>query len=432
MRLLYSLTLYLCLPLVWLYFAWRGLREPDYLRGWGERLGYAKGLPAGGIWVHAASVGEVAAAAPLIRKLRERHPDLPCLVTTVTPTGRQRARAALGGEVSVAYLPFDLPGAVGRFLRRTRPRLGIVLEAELWPNLLHGCRRAGVPLLLANARLSEAGVARYRRGPWGHLIRDTVRGIDRVAAVSETDAARFAALGVPGERISVTGNLKFDLELPPETGQRGAELRRNWRAAERPVWIAASTHAGEETAVLDAHAALLQEHPDLLLILVPRHPQRFDAVADLCRVRGFDFARRSRNDAIGAETRIVLGDTLGELPVFYAAADVAFVGGSLVPGIGGHNLLEPAALHLPLVTGEHLGNWFEVASLLRGAGALRRVVDAAELSEAISAWLEDEPGRETAGEAAANVVESRRGALERTLSLINEYESANERELTQI
>lgn len=420
MRFLYSSALYLLLPTVWVYFAWRGLREPDYLRDWSERLGYIDELPADGIWIHAASVGEVVAAAPLIRTLRERYPDSPCLVTTVTPTGRQRARAALGEAVHVAYLPFDVPGAVRRFLRRTRPRLGILLEAELWPNLLHGCRLAGIPLLLANARLSESRAARYRGGLWGRLIRDALLKIDRIAAVGETDAARFAALDVPEERISVAGNLKFDLEMPPDIRERGAELRREWRAAERPVWIAASTHAGEEEAVLDAHEALLRQHPNLLLILVPRHPQRFDAVADLCRVRGFDFARRSRNETVGADTRVLLGDTLGELPVFYAAADAAFVGGSLVPDIGGHNLLEPAALRLPSVTGTHLGNWAEVTTWLSEAGALHQVADAAGLAEAIKAWLEDDSGRETAGRAAANVVDSRRGALQNTLRLVSD------------
>lgn len=419
MRFLYSLGLYLALPLIFVYFAWRGLREPGYLRGWGERLGFPRRPPADGIWLHAASVGEVAAAGPLVRALRRRYPDMPCLVTTFTPTGRERALASLEGVASVVYLPLDLPGAVGRFLRRTRPRLGVLLEAELWPNLLYRCTRGGVPTLLVNARLSEAGLARYRAGMLGRLIGGAVRRFDRIGAADEADAARFIALGVSRDRIAVTGNLKFDLELPPETAARGVELRSKWRAAQRPVWIAASTHVGEEEAVLEAHGTLLRECPDLLLVLAPRHPQRFDAVAELCRGRGFAFARHSRREEVTMQTRIVLGDTLGELPVLYAAADLAFVGGSLVPGIGGHNLLEPAALRRPMVTGPHLEAWDSVADLLEEAGALRRAADASALADAVDEWLKDIGGRQTAGEAAAGVVASHGGALERTLDLVS-------------
>jgi 3-deoxy-D-manno-octulosonic-acid transferase len=427
MRVLYSLALYLALPLIFAYFVWRGLREPGYLRGWRERLGCTSRLPAGGIWLHAASVGEVAAAVPLVRALRRRYPDSPCLVTVFTPTGRERALAALEGLAEVLYLPLDLPGPVRRFLRRARPRIGILLEAELWPNLLHGCAHAGISTLLINARLSAAGATRYRRGPPGRLIGDALRRIDRIAAVDATDAARFAALGVREARIAVTGNLKFDLELPPDTEERGAELRRAWQAERRPVWIAASTHAGEEEVVLDAHGALLREYPDLLLVLVPRHPQRFDAVAELCRARGLIFARRSRDDAVDGNIRIVLGDTLGELPVFYAAADAAFVGGSLVPGVGGHNLLEPAALRLPLVTGMHSDNWQQAVDWLREAGALRRVEDATALADTVGGWLQDATGREAAGRAAARVVENHGGALERTLRLVSDSLTAGGR-----
>lgn len=418
MRALYTGLLYLALPLVFLYFLWRGLREPGYLKGWGERLGLGRRPPPGGIWLHAASVGEVAAAVPLLRALRERDPDSPLVVTTFTPTGRDRARSALGGTAHVVYLPLDLPGAVRRFLQHAQPRLAILLEAELWPNLLHGCRAAGVPVLLANARLSEASAARYRRGVQGRLIGDALRGIDCIAAVSDEDAERFTALGVPAERVAVTGNLKFDLELPAGVEERGAALRRDWGAAERPVWIAASTHAGEEEIVLSAFAELVRRHPDLLLVLVPRHPQRFDGVAELCRRSGFACARRSRDEPVTAGTQILLGDTLGELVLFYATADLALVGGSLVSGIGGHNLLEPAALRLPVVTGEHLGAWETVADWLREAGALCRVADAAALASAVDECLEDHHGRKMAGLGAARVVEDHGGALARTLRLV--------------
>ncbi|MEQ8800169.1 MAG: lipid IV(A) 3-deoxy-D-manno-octulosonic acid transferase [Salinisphaeraceae bacterium] len=419
-RHVYSLLLILLLPLVLAGFAWRGLREPGYRRGWGQRLEFGRPAATGGIWVHAASVGEVQVAAGLVRGLAERHPELPRLVTTFTPSGCDRARQVLGDIAEVRLLPFDLPGAMRRFVVRHQPRLVIVVETELWPNMLAACRANGVPVMLANARLSDRSVRRYRRWPLRTLMAETVTAIDRVAAARETDAGRFAELGVPVERIHTTGNLKFDLPLPDDVLARGQALRKRWQAEARPVWVAASTHAGEEALVLEAHAILRQSLSDSLLILVPRHAPRFEAVAELVQERSLSYARHSRGEAVHPDTAVVLGDTLGELPHFYAAADLAFVGGSLVSGVGGHNLLEPAALRLPMMTGLHLGAWQTVADWLIEAGALCSVTDAASLAAAAAEALADPAGRRQAGLAAERVVEDHRGALARTLREVPE------------
>lgn len=418
-RWFYNLSLYLVLPLVLLYFLWRGLREPAYLTGWGKRLGASGKLPENSLWVHAASVGEVQAALPLIKALYKRYPQSSILLTTFTPTGRAQARKALGDTALIQFLPFDLPHATWAFMRRARPRMAIIIETELWPNLLRSCARADVPVVIVNARLSEKSITRYQRWPMRALMKPALRAVTQVAAASDADARAFQAMGIPDERITVSGNLKFDLVVPENIAETGQALRHKWLADNRPVWVAASTHAGEEVLVLDALTEVLKALPNLLLILVPRHPQRFSSVATLCSQRGFTVTRRSSKDPVDSETQILLGDTLGELVRFYAAADVALVGGSLVPDIGGHNLLEPAALRLPIAVGTHLGSWSQVADWLQEASALIRVSDAPSLAQAIVECMEDERGRKLAGIAGARVVEAHGGALERTLRLIS-------------
>jgi 3-deoxy-D-manno-octulosonic-acid transferase len=411
-RCLYTLLLYLALPFASLIVAARGLSQREYWRGGWARFGFGPARAGGGIWVHAASVGEVQAAAVLIEALRARAPALEITLSCATPTGRARGRALLPG-LDVRYGPYDLPGSVRRCLKRLRPRMLIVLETELWPNLLHAMQAAGVPTLIASARVSERSARCYQRLPG--LLRASLAAGVWVGAQSEADAQRFTALGVPAHRVTVVGNIKFDRTLPPGVLARGEQLRARY-AAGRAVWVAGSTHAGEEPIVLEAHRLLCQVQPRALLILAPRHPQRFDAAAAAAATQGFGVSRRT-SESSGDDYQVLLLDTLGELAEFYAAADVAFVGGSLV-AIGGHNLLEPAALGLPVLTGPQQFNSAEVARALRAQGALIIVHDAEQLAAALTRLLADPQARAAQGAAGCAAIAANRGALERLLGLI--------------
>lgn len=415
MRLLYLLAVYLSAPLVSLLFLWRGLRDRSYWHHFGERFGFGAPAPAGGIWLHAVSVGEVQACSPLVHALRRRHPQLPLTVTTFTPTGAARARALFGEAAQVRYVPYDLPGAVRRFLRRVRPRLAVIFETELWPHLYRECRRRRIPLVLASARLSARSAQRYRR--CARLFADTLGAAAVVAAQAPRDAERFRALGADPAHTHVTGNLKFDFELPADIETCGAALRQRY-APQRPLWVAGSTHAGEEELLLRAQRLLLQRLPAALLVLAPRHPPRFAEVAQRLTQEGLRSTRRTAAaGAADAHCQVLLLDTLGELLGFYAAADVAFVGGSLVP-LGGHNLLEPAALGVPILTGPSFTNSEDAARLLAGAGALEVVHDAEELAARLAQLLADPSERQRRGEAARASVAANRGALEKLLALI--------------
>ncbi|WP_044870735.1 lipid IV(A) 3-deoxy-D-manno-octulosonic acid transferase [Pseudomonas sp. LFM046] len=413
-RTLYTLLFHLGLPLVALRLAWRAWRAPAYARRIGER--FAFGLPPskpGGIWVHAVSVGESIAAAPMVRALLERHPDLPITITCMTPTGSERIRALFGDRVQHCYLPYDLPWAAARFLDRTGPKLAVIMETELWPNHIHQCARRGIPVVLANARLSERSARGYAR--FGKLTAPMLAELSWIAVQTEAEAQRFRALGARPECVGVTGSIKYDLRIDPALPQRAAELRGQWRAEARPVWIAASTHAGEDEIVLAAHKALLARRPDALLILVPRHPERFGSVFELCRREGFAAVRRSSGEAVSAQTQVLVGDTMGELLFLYALADIAFVGGSLVPN-GGHNLLEPAALGKPVLSGPHLFNFLEIAAQLREAGALAEVADAGELATQVGGLWADPVRAGAMHEAGLSVLRANQGALERLLA----------------
>lgn len=416
-RKLYLAAVYLAVPVISGMLALRGLRDRSYWRNFGERLGLGPSLARSPIWVHAVSVGEVQAAAALVLALRERHPDIPILVTTFTPTGAARARALFRDAAEVRFLPFDLPGSVRRFLQRARPRLAVIVETELWPNLYRQCRRRRIPLVIASARLSPRSTDRYRR--LGALFRETVSGGIVIAAQGEKDAERFLSLGAAVERTHVTGNLKFDLALPPDIHERGRALRRQYAPA-RPLWTAGSTHGdGEEAAVLEAHRHVRTVHPGALLVLAPRHPTRFGEVASWLERQGIAFVRRSRSSAAGGGAcEVLLLDTLGELLDFYAAADVAFVGGSLAP-IGGHNLLEPAALGLPVLTGPHNSNGEDVARLLLDRGAAQIVRSGAELGTRVAELLADPALRAEMGGRGREAVDRNRGALEKLLALID-------------
>ena len=412
-RNLYSLLLRAAVPIVLLRLLWRGRKNPAYLHRWNERFGWFR-VPAlhDPLWIHAVSVGETQAAAPLIHALMARWPERSIVVTTTTPTGSQRVRDLFGERVFHVYLPYDLPGAVTRFLDRVRPQLALIMETELWPNLFHQCAERRIPVVIANARLSPRSAAGYSR--LGSLVRSTLADASLVAARDEADAARFRDLGA--ERVMVMGNLKFDQQMPDDLAARAAELREQLGVT-RPVWIAASTHEGEEELVLDAFARLRETRPDALLLLVPRHPERFPKVADLARQRGFRVVRRTEGRACDAATDIFLGDTMGELPLFYASADVAFVGGSLV-ATGGHNMLEPAALGVPVVFGPYLFNFAEISAALLAAGGARQVTDARQLGQVVGELLADTAQRARMGEAGRRLVAENRGALQRLLALI--------------
>ncbi|WP_029921891.1 lipid IV(A) 3-deoxy-D-manno-octulosonic acid transferase [Nevskia soli] len=412
MRLLYTFLLYLITPLVLLRLLWKSRLQPEYRRRVGERFGLVDPAEGGvAVWVHAVSVGESLAALPLIEQLIRRHGEGRVWVTTTTPTGSERVQAALGQRVRHSYAPYDLPGSVARFLERVRPCQVVIMETELWPNLFRAIRKRGLPLLVANARLSPRsfrGYGRLRRSIAGVLADCT-----EVAAQSEADAERFRSLGAP--RVSVMGNIKFDMAVPEEQLRRGRELRAALGTS-RPVWIAASTHEGEEQAALDTQRELLKRYPDSALILVPRHPQRFDEVAKLIERSGLRGVRRSAG-APDAQTQVLLGDSMGEMFAYFAAADAAFVGGSLVP-VGGHNVLEPAALGLPVLFGPQMHNFVAARDLLLGCGAAQVIGDTAQLAAALAKLFGDAAQRARMGQAGKAAVEANRGALARLLALL--------------
>lgn len=415
LRLLYTALIYIAAPIAFALTAWRGIRNPLYRDRLSERFGFSRlQFAAPVIWVHAVSVGEVQAAAALVRTLRQQYPQKPLLITTATPTGAQRVKALFGDTAVHCYLPYDLPGAVKRFLDRARPQIAIILETEVWPNLYRECGRRRIPIVLASARLSEKSVRRFRR--IGGLFRDALAQDIVIGAQTQADADRFLAMGSDAARTYVTGNIKFDLVIPDEIHTRGQALRTE-QFAQRFVWVAGSTHEGEEQTLLDAHRRVLSARKDALLILVPRHPDRFDRVRQWLSAQDVSYAVRSTGTAITAGTNVLLVDTLGELLMFYAAADVAFVGGSFVP-IGGHNLLEPAALALPILTGPNNFNAPDVAQLLFDNHAALEVQSADELAAALLE-LDLHPERRTVmGRAALTIVESNRGAVARVMKLI--------------
>jgi 3-deoxy-D-manno-octulosonic-acid transferase len=436
---LYRGLLRLLLPWVFVRLAWRGLRNPAYWRRIPERFGFIDDVGTGPlIWIHAVSVGEVRAAAPLVKRFTAQYPNDRFLITTMTPTGSATVASLFGRSVAHVYVPYDLPSAVRRFLDRTRPRLALIMETELWPNLFHECRRRRVPLMVANVRMSERSMRGYLR--FAGLTRATLAQVSRFGVQGQADATRMLALGAPPERVTVTGSIKFELALPASLVEAAEVLRRDW-GAERPVWLAASTHEGEDELVLAAHAELRRDarFANALLVLVPRHPERFASVVRLCRKRGFHTAQRSdvqeaqvpraRRDALprAAEAagvldprvEVLVGDTMGEMQLFYAAADVAFVAGSLVP-TGGHNLLEGSAVGRPVVFGPHMFNFTEIAAMTLERGAGVQIRSAAELAPAIADFLGNADRRFEAGEAGRRMVEENRGALERTVKLIEE------------
>ncbi|HAR07071.1 3-deoxy-D-manno-octulosonic acid transferase [Halomonas litopenaei] len=416
-RLAYSGAIGLLSPLIWRR-VWRE-QLPDRARG--ERMGclrpFADERPR--LWLHCASVGEVVAARPLIRALRLRHPDHRLVVSTMTATGAERVlslvddvpEAEAAAPLSHVFVALDFPGAARRFVQRLAPRQAIFFETELWPNLLRACARRGIPVAVVNGRLSPRAFRGYRR--LRPLMAESLACVDWLAAKSGEDAERFVELGMASDHIQVVGSMKFDMAL--DDASLKVSERLHAAIGHRPIWVAGSTHPGEDELLLGVQRRLQARFPDILLVLVPRHPQRFEEVARLCQEAGFETVRRSRGRVPSARAEIYLGDSMGELQALYGTADLAFVGGSLVP-IGGHNLLEPALMGVPVVTGPHLDNFEDVAQLLRDAGALVEIADADELVERVAALLEDAEQRKRLSEAGQGVIDTHRGALEATLA----------------
>ncbi len=407
----YTLLLYLLLPRVIWHLLWRARKQPAYLERIPERFGYYGKKPERPvIWVHAVSVGETRAAQPLIAALQARYPDHQVLLTHMTPTGTEAGEALFGESVLRCYLPYDYPGAVERFIDHFHPRLGVVMETEIWANLIHACRKRGIPLYLVNARLSEKSFSRYRR--FAKLTRASLRELSAVAAQTADDASRLEALGA--QSVIVAGNLKFDILPPPEQIAQG----RRWRDrfdGERPVLLAASTRDGEEALLLDVLDSIAV--PRLLTLIVPRHPQRFDEVAALIERRGIPFQRRSRDEPVAPETRILLGDSMGEMFAYYAACDLAFIGGSLLP-FGAQNLIEGCAVGVPVLIGPSIYNFAEATELATAAGAACRVQDAAGLAREVTTLLGDSRRLREMSDAARAFARAHQGATERVMALL--------------
>ncbi|MCF8037717.1 MAG: lipid IV(A) 3-deoxy-D-manno-octulosonic acid transferase [Desulfohalobiaceae bacterium] len=415
----YTNLLRLGLPFFVLRLAVKGLKEPAYRQRWQERLGWT-GYPAlphnNIIWIHAVSVGEVQAAMPLIQGILTGFSGTDIVLTTTTPTGSEYAKKLFPNSIYHTYLPFDIPGLVNRFLGRTHPSLAIFMETEIWPNIFQICARHEIQIIMANARLSPSSFKGYIK-----VKRFMAQTLDKCQVLAQTvsDRERFLKLGVKPDNIYVMGNLKFDSRLPVQQIQKGKELRKRI-APNRPVWIAASTHAGEEESVLTAHARLRKHVPDCLLILVPRHPERFQAASDLSARMGFSVHAHSQDDLLGSETAVYIGDCMGQMFTFYAASDIAFVGGSLVP-TGGHNLLEPASLGLPVIAGPHLFNFQEISSLLSQENGLVIIQDPEALAQTLYTLFQDPKHSRVMGNKAQNVVIQNKGAVNKVLQAIKPY-----------
>ena len=414
LRGLYSAALYVLVPVTVYHLIWRGFRQVEYFQRWGERYAsYSDEPHRATLWIHAVSVGEVNAAAPLVDALLEQRPGMRLLVTTITPTGSARVSRLWGNRVEHVYLPYDLSGAVHRFLDHFQPQLGLIVETELWPNLLFCCRDYDVPVYIVNARLSARSLRGYRL--LRPLVSRALRSARVIAAQSVEDGRRFRRLGAREDQVEVTGNLKYDIAVDPELEAFARQFRE--RSGERPVWIAASTHVDEEAAVLAIHARLRKRWPELLLLWAPRHPERFRAVTQLAVEAGLRTATRTLTREPDAGDAVFVIDTLGELTGFYACADVAFVGGSLQE-VGGHNLLEPASIGTAMVTGPHLHNFADIARRLKEVDALCVGQDAAAVGAELEALLADPDRRGGMVAAASRLVDEGRGAVERTLAVI--------------
>ncbi len=414
-RRLYTIAILLLMPWALAHLLWRARRQPEYLRHWAERFGFfgarAKTDSAPTIWIHAVSVGETRAAQPVVAALRQRIPAAHIVFTHMTPTGRETSTELFGDSVERIYLPYDMPWAVDRFLRHFRPQLGLIMETELWPNLIAACKEKNVPLHLVNARLSARSASRYAH--FGGLMKEALQNLASICAQTADDAARFVAQGALD--VVVTGNVKFDSAVPAAQLTLGVALRA--KCPQRAVWLAASTREGEEELILAAWRKTEKtcQTPAALLVMVPRHPQRFDAVATLAKELGFSVQRRSDDQPIAPETQVLIGDSMGEMLAYYTMADLAFIGGSLLD-YGSQNLIEACAVGTPVLIGPSTRNFAEAVRDATACGAARAITDADQLVAAVKALLADQTQLIRMGEAGRRFAEHHRGATQRTLT----------------
>ncbi|AOY88848.1 3-deoxy-D-manno-octulosonic acid transferase [Marinobacter salinus] len=414
LQFIYSQLIRLLLPFILLRLWWNGRRAPELRRNWRQRLGLVPRAEGAVVWVHAVSVGETIAAGPMVRRLLVRNPGVTILMTAMTDTGLAQARKMFGDQVQYAYAPYDTPGSIRRFLNRVNPRILVIMETEIWPNMIRQCRARRVPVFLINARLSERSARGYERIK--SLAAPIMRSISWVAAQAEKDAERFRRIGVAAPKVAVTGSVKFDVDIPDNVREESSALR--YELSTRPVWIAGSTHEGEDVQLLAAHEKVLEIHPEALLIIVPRHPDRFESVAEKVGKAGLSLVRRSTRKPPGA-AQVYLGDTMGELMMLYGVSDMAFVGGSLIKR-GGHNPLEPAAWGIPVFSGPHVFNFETIYQRLLDDVGVKLVTDVDELAAHIIHLFSDEEERKAIGRRALSVVDKNRGALDKVVDGIIE------------
>ncbi|MCD2450866.1 lipid IV(A) 3-deoxy-D-manno-octulosonic acid transferase [Methylicorpusculum oleiharenae] len=417
MRTIYSAAFYLLLPFVLLRLLWRSIKAPEYRRRLGERLGWYSNKDSNSVvWFHAVSVGEAEALFSLVKRIQQLYPSQPLLITTMTPTGSARVVAALGDTVEHVYLPYDIPFAIQRFFAHFKPRLAVIMETELWPNLFAACAEADVPLYVVNARLSEKSAVRYQKIPW--IIGPTLQTITRILTQSRQDAERFKAIGALESQIENTGNIKFDMEIAQGLREEGRQIRSTVLGS-RFVWIIASTHKPEEDLFLSLYQQLKPDYPELLLILVPRHPQRFSEVQKLIELHDLKSVTRSSGSVCTSCTDVFLVDRMGELKPFYAASDLAFVGGSMAP-VGGHNILEPAALGVPVMFGPFMANFREIEQKVLEAGAAIQCQDAQAIIDNFIKLKNDEPLRRQLINEGLSFVGRNQGALEKIVQHLSD------------
>jgi 3-deoxy-D-manno-octulosonic-acid transferase len=414
LQFIYSQLIRLILPFILLRLWWNGRQAPELRRNWHQRLGFVPRMGGAVVWVHAVSVGETIAAGPMVRRLLARNPGITILMTAMTDTGLTQARKMFGDQIQYAYAPYDTPGAIRRFLDRAHPRILVIMETEIWPNMIRQCRSRSVPVFLINARLSERSARGYERVKG--LASPIMRSISWVAAQAEKDAERFRRIGVAAKKVAVTGSVKFDVDIPESIRSASVAIRRDF--SQRQIWIAGSTHDGEDAQLLAAHKQIVEVHPQALLVIVPRHPERFESVADLIAKSGLSLARRSLEEHPDL-AQVYLGDTMGELMMLYGASDVAFVGGSLIER-GGHNPLEPAAWGIPVFSGPHVFNFETIYQRLLDDAGVELVADADTLAARIVHLFTDAAEREAIGQRALAVVNRNRGALDKVVDGIIE------------